>query len=60
MSNVQLIEAELEKLMPEEIRQVRDWLDDLLEDELEFTEEFAAQVEQSERDRAAGQPAQTR
>ncbi len=58
MSNVQLIEAELEKLMPEEIRQVRDWLDDLLEDELEFTEEFAAQVEQS--DRAAGQPAQTR
>ena len=60
MSNVQLIEAELEKLTPEEIRQVRDWLDDLLEDELEFTEEFVAQVEQSERDRAAGQPAQPR
>lgn len=45
MSNVQLIEAELEKLTPEEMRQVRDWVDDLLKDELEFTEEFAAQVE---------------
>jgi len=60
MSNVQEIEAAIEKLSPEEQRQIRDWIDDLLEDELEFTDEFKAKIEQSERDMSAGRASRTR
>lgn len=48
MSKVEKIEAELEKLSRAELRQVRDWLEDLIEDELEFTEEFESSIRQSE------------
>jgi hypothetical protein len=44
------IEAELEKLSPAELKQVRDWLDDFVEDRLEFTPAFEAAVQQSERE----------
>jgi len=54
MSKVQTIEAELQKLTPEEIREVRDWLENFLEDQLQFTDEFEADIQQSERDMAAG------
>lgn len=37
MSKVEQIEAELHRLSREELRQLRRFLDDLLEDELEFT-----------------------
>lgn len=33
MSRVQTIESELSKLSPEEMRQVRDWLDEMLQDQ---------------------------
>jgi len=54
MSKVQTIEAELQMLTPEEIREVRDWLENFLEDQLPFTDEFQADIQQSERDMAAG------
>jgi hypothetical protein len=54
MSKVDQIEAELEKLSPAELKQVRDWLDDFAEDRLEFTPEFEAAIRESEREMAAG------
>jgi len=36
MSKVEQIELELGKLSPAELRQVRDWLNDFVEDTLEF------------------------
>jgi hypothetical protein len=54
MSRVQQIEAELVNLSPEELRQIRDWLDNMLEDQLQFTDDFEGQIQQSEREMAAG------
>ena len=45
MSKLQQIEAELEKLSPSELRQVRELLEDILEGELEFRGEFEAKVQ---------------
>jgi hypothetical protein len=60
MSKVQQIEAEMEKLSPDELRQIRDWLDDFLEDQLAFTAEFEQQIKQSEQEMAAGNCPRTR
>lgn len=60
MSKVAQIETELEKLSQAELRQVRDWLDDMIEDNLEFTPEFEATLQQSEREMAKGQGSRTR
>lgn len=57
MSKVAQVEAELEKLSQAELRQVRDWLDDMIEDNLEFTPEFEAGIVQSEREMRALKPA---
>ena len=54
VSKVQEIEAELEKLSPSELGQVRDWLEDFLEDQLQFTDQFEAQIRQSEQETASG------
>ena len=51
---MQEIEAELEKLSAVELGQIRDWLDDFLEDQLQFTDEFEAQIRQSEQEAASG------
>ena len=40
MSKVEQMESELRKLSQSELRQIREWLDDLIEGELEFTPEF--------------------
>jgi len=40
VSKVEQMEAELRKLSQAELRQIREWLDDLIEDELQFTPEF--------------------
>jgi hypothetical protein len=53
VSKIQQIEAELEKLSAAELRQIREWLDDFLEDQLQFTDEFEAQVAQSEKEMKA-------
>jgi hypothetical protein len=54
------MESELRKLSPTELRQIREWLDDFIEDELEFTPEFENSIQQSERDMVAGRAARVR
>ncbi len=54
MNKVEQIEAELQTLSPAELKRVRDWLDDFVEDRLEFKEDFEAAIQQSEREMAAG------
>ena len=44
------MESELRKLSQAELRQIREWLDDIIEDELEFTPEFERSIQQAERD----------
>jgi regulator of replication initiation timing len=60
MSKVAQIETELEKLSQAELRQVRDWLDDMIEDNLEVTMEFESALQQSEREMTKGQSPRTR
>ena len=55
MSKVEQIQAQIQKLSQEEMEQVREWLEAFIEDQLEFTDEFKAKIEQSERERIAGQ-----
>lgn len=60
VSKVEQMESELRKLSQGELRQIREWLDDFIEDELEFTPEFEASIQRSERDMAAGKTARVR
>jgi len=54
MSKVEQIESELQKLSAAELRQVRDWLDDFVEDGLEFTPEFESTIRKSEGEMNSG------
>ena len=54
------MESELRKLSQDELRQIREWLDDVIEDELQFTPEFESSIQQSERDMANGNSARVR
>jgi hypothetical protein len=60
MSTVQEIENAISRLSPEEMRLVRDWLENQLEDRLEMTDEFKGRIESSERQMAEGQRPRTR
>ena len=60
VSKVEQMESELRKLSQEELRQIREWLDDVIEDELQFTPEFESSIRQSERDMASGKSARVR
>jgi hypothetical protein len=60
MSTVQEIESALRQLRPDEMRAVRDWIDEILEDQLEFTPEFAAKIARSEQEMAQGLKPRTR
>ena len=60
MSKVEQVESELRKLSQAELREIREWLDDVIEDELEFTPEFEHAVQQAERDMAGGKSARVR
>jgi hypothetical protein len=60
VSKVEQMETELRKLSQEELRRIRECLDDLIEDELEFTPEFERSIEQSERDMREGKTARVR
>lgn len=51
------MESELRKLSQAELRQIREWFDDLIEDELEFTPEFDQLIRQAERDITDGKSA---
>ena len=60
MSKVEQVESELRKLSQAELRQIREWLDDVIEGELQFTPEFESSIRQSERDMASGKSARVR
>lgn len=54
MSTVKEIETALTKLRLEEMEAVRDRLDELIEDQLEVSEEFKAKIRRAKREIAAG------
>ena len=60
MSKVAQIEAELERLSQAELLEVRDLLDDMIEDDLKFTPEFESAIQQSEREMAQALRPRTR
>ena len=52
---MQEIQAALPKLSAEELADLKQWLDEFLEDRLELTEEVKAKLDQSRAEIAAGQ-----
>jgi hypothetical protein len=54
MNSVQEIEAVIPKLTRAEVEEVRAWIDDFLEDQLELTDDVKAKLDQSRREIAAG------
>ena len=60
VSKVEQMESELRKLSQAELGQIREWLDDLIEDDLEFTPEFERSIQQSEHDMVDGKSARVR
>jgi hypothetical protein len=54
------MEAELRKLSQAELRRNRERLDEMIEDELEFTSDFERSVQEAEQDMAAGKSARVR
>ena len=55
MSTVKEIQAAIPNLSREEIEQIRTWIDDYLEDQLELTDDVKAKLDQSRREIAVGQ-----
>ena len=60
MSKIEQVEAELQKLSRTELRQVRDWLNDFVEDGMPFTDEFETAIQESERELKSGALPRTR
>ena len=54
MQTLEEIQNAVKQLSKAEQEALRDWLDNLLEDELEFTDEFKAEIERANRDIAEG------
>jgi len=54
MSTVQEIEAAIPKLSHAEVEELRAWIEDYLEDQLELTDEVKAKLDQSRREIAEG------
>jgi mRNA-degrading endonuclease RelE of RelBE toxin-antitoxin system len=54
MPTLEKIEDEVKQLPKAEQEALRDWLENILEDELEFTDEFKAKIERGEQDIRAG------
>jgi hypothetical protein len=54
MSTVQEIEIAIERLPRNQIREIRSWLEERFEDELEFTDEFKASIERGRQDIVEG------
>jgi hypothetical protein len=55
MSTVKEIQAAIPNLSREEIEQIRTWIDDYLEDQLELSDEVKAKLDQSRSEIAAGE-----
>lgn len=54
MQTLEEIQNAVKQLSKAEQEALRDWLDNLLEDELEFTDEFKAEIERATLDIAEG------
>jgi hypothetical protein len=54
MQTLAKVKADVKTLSREQQIVLRDWLSDLLEDGLEFSEEFKTKIEQGERDLREG------
>jgi hypothetical protein len=54
MSTAKEIREAIPKLSRKEIEEIRDWIDDYLEDQLELTDDVKAKLDQSRREIAAG------
>ena len=54
MSTVQEIEAAIPRLSRAEIEELRAWIENFLEDQLELTDEVKAKLDESRREIAAG------
>ena len=54
LRTLEQVEADVRKLSPQEQAQLRGWLEDLLEDHLELTDSFKAEIEAGKRDIAEG------
>jgi hypothetical protein len=55
MSTVKEIEAAIPRLTRAEVEELRAWIDDYLENQLELTDEVKARLDQSRREIASGQ-----
>jgi hypothetical protein len=55
MSTIHEIESAIVSLTPAEQRAIRDWLDDLVEEQLEVSDAFVAKIERGRREIAAGE-----
>jgi len=55
MSTVKEIEAAIPKLSRAEIEEIREWIDDYLEDQVELTDDIRAKLDQSRAEIAARQ-----
>jgi hypothetical protein len=55
MSTVQEIKAAVPKLTPEELAELKGWLEDFFEDQLELTDEVKSALDRSHAEIAAGQ-----
>jgi hypothetical protein len=55
MSTVQEIQAAIPKLSVKELEELKEWLEDYFEDQLELTDEVKAKLDESRAQIAAGQ-----
>ena len=55
MSTVKEIQAAIPKLSREQVEEIRQWIDDYLEDQLELTDDVKTKLDQSRREIAAGE-----
>ena len=54
LKTLEQIESDVRKLSPQEQEQLRDWLENLLEDRMELKDEFKAEIEAGKKDIAEG------
>jgi|GWRWMinimDraft_6_1066014.scaffolds.fasta_scaffold30660_2 hypothetical protein len=54
MSTLQEIESAVPKLTPKEVAELRAWLEDFCEDQLELTDAVKAELDEARRDIEAG------
>lgn len=54
MSTVEQIQGAIRELSPKEMEQLREWMENVLEDQLEFSDEFQAEIERAKANMAKG------